>query len=216
MTMHRSTFAALFLLGSCAALTAALDLRQPAVRAKEVPRLLPGMQSSGFVQLPNQWSLRPAGRQLELGDFPVNLALHPSGRWLAALHAGYGEHEVIIVTLHPKRQKIVCRVPIEQAFYGLCFSPDGKALYASGGELEVVHVFDFADGLLAGHKEIAVEAINDRFVCGGIAVDPTGNTLYAAGPWGDKLSIVPLKKPTERTSITFDQGSYPYACLVEP
>ena len=37
--------------------------------------------------LPNQWSLRPAGKQLELGVFPVNIALHPSGRWLAVLLA---------------------------------------------------------------------------------------------------------------------------------
>ena len=63
--------------------------------------------------MPNQWSLRPAGRQLELGDFPVSLALHPSGRWLAALHAGYGTHEIIVVELEPKRQKIACRVPID-------------------------------------------------------------------------------------------------------
>ena len=38
---------------------------------------LPGIQHNGSVQLPNQWSLRPAGRQVVVGDFPVNLALHP-------------------------------------------------------------------------------------------------------------------------------------------
>src|SRR5262245_5169021 len=54
-------------------------------------RLLPGVQPSGQVLLPNQWSLRPAGRHVRLGDFPVNLAIHPSGRWLAALHAGYDD-----------------------------------------------------------------------------------------------------------------------------
>ena len=42
------------------------------------------------IRLPNQWSLRPVGRHLALGDFPVNLALHPSGKYLAVLHAGYG------------------------------------------------------------------------------------------------------------------------------
>jgi len=33
----------------------------------------------GSVLLPNQWSLHPTGRQIELADFPVNLALHPMG-----------------------------------------------------------------------------------------------------------------------------------------
>ena len=54
--------------------------------------VLPGVQRGGAVLLPNQWSLQPAGKQIELGDFPVNMALHPSGKWLAALHTGYGEH----------------------------------------------------------------------------------------------------------------------------
>src|ERR1700719_2706077 len=68
-------------LSSAQATAAARDARRP---------LLPGIQPGGTIVLPNQWSLRPAGRQIELGDFPVNMALHPSGRWLAILHAGYG------------------------------------------------------------------------------------------------------------------------------
>src|SRR5262249_60180782 len=93
--------------------------------AKQGP-VLPGVQPGGAIVLPNQWSLRPAGKQLELGDFPVNLALHPKGEWLAALHAGYGEHEIVVVNL--KRQKVAARVSLEQTFYGLCFSPAGRTL----------------------------------------------------------------------------------------
>ena len=59
--------------------------------------VLPGAQPDGSVKLPNQWSLRPAGRQLELGDFPVSLALHPSGRWLA-----------VTLTASPRNN---CRIP---------------------------------------------------------------------------------------------------------
>jgi len=103
-------------------------------REKADVRLLPGVQPSGAIQLPNQWSLRPAGKQVQLGDFPVNIALHPEGRWLAALHAGYDNHEVVIDDL--KRQKIASRVTLDQAFYGVCFSPDGRKLFASGGEFD--------------------------------------------------------------------------------
>src|SRR5205809_1022385 len=42
--------------------------------ARVAPRpLLPGKQANGSVLLPNQWSLRPVGRQVELGDFPINV-----------------------------------------------------------------------------------------------------------------------------------------------
>src|SRR5262245_26513186 len=61
------------------------------------PRRLPGMQPGGSILLPTQWSLRPTGDQINVGDFPVNVELHPGGRWAAVLHAGYGEHEVVIV-----------------------------------------------------------------------------------------------------------------------
>jgi hypothetical protein len=67
---------------------------QSASSATKAPRsaALPGKQTDGSVLLPNQWSLRPTGRQVELGDFPINVAVHPSGRFVVALHAGWGAH----------------------------------------------------------------------------------------------------------------------------
>ena len=127
--------------------TQADDSKSP----KKASSILPGVQPDGRTLLPNQWSLRPAGKQLELGDFPVNIALHPSGKWLAALHSGWGENGITIVNL--VGPKILCRVTIDQAFYGLCFSPDGRRLFASGGELEVVHSFDFDDGFVSRHRQ---------------------------------------------------------------
>ena len=40
---------------------------------------LPGQRPDGSVLLPNQWSLHPVGKQVILGDFPVNVAVHPTG-----------------------------------------------------------------------------------------------------------------------------------------
>src|SRR5262245_21814161 len=117
--MRRSLTAAIVLLVFCGLLAVAVSPGdEPAPAKPAAPaRVLPGVQPDGNVLLPNQWSLRPAGRQIVLGDFPVNLALHPGGQWLAALHSGYGDHEIITVDL--KRQKIVNRVVLEQTFYGL-------------------------------------------------------------------------------------------------
>src|SRR5664279_3430875 len=49
------------------------------------PIELPGQKPDGSVLLTNQWSLRPAGKQVELGDFPINVAVHPDGRFAAVL-----------------------------------------------------------------------------------------------------------------------------------
>src|SRR5215510_4348226 len=147
--MHcRFVSAAAILLGLCAALATGPASGQEPVPVKSTTRsrTLPGVKPDGAILLPNQWSLRPVGKQLALGDFPVNIALHPGGTWLAILHAGYGDHEILIVDL--ERQKTTSRVTIDQSFYGLRFSPDGRTLFASGGEFEVVHAFQFEDGFL--------------------------------------------------------------------
>ena len=65
---------------------------------------------------------------------------------------------------------VVSRATLDQAFYGLCFAPDGRRLFASGGEYEVVHAFDFADGYLGHHEELRVVPVGDKFM--GRVVDP--------------------------------------------
>lgn len=113
---------------------------------------LPGLKDDGFTLLPNQWRLHPAGRQLPMGDFPVNIAVHPGGRFAAVLHCGYGRHEIIVVGLN--LEKIISRTPVSQAFYGITFSADGKKLYCSGADREVVHGYTFNKGVLSDHATI--------------------------------------------------------------
>ena len=42
---------------------------------------LPGHQTDGSTLLPNGWSLRPAGQQIEMGDVPVHVETAPEGRF---------------------------------------------------------------------------------------------------------------------------------------
>jgi DNA-binding beta-propeller fold protein YncE/phospholipase C len=173
--------------------------------AASVPldRVLPGLRKDGSVQLPNQWSLRPAGRQLELGDFPVNIAFHPTGEFAAVLCAGYRTHEVLIVDLNPARTRIVSRAPIDQAFYGLNFSPDGRQVFASGGEFERVEVFDFDRGYLVKGRsiDVSVGKANVKTVVGGVVIDTTGRDLLVASPWADAVVRVPLVNPDNKRVI---------------
>lgn len=160
-------------------------------------RVLPGLRRDGTVQLPNQWSLRPAGRHLEVGDFPINMALHPTGEYVAVLCAGFRDHEVVIVDLNPQRSRVVSRATIDQAFYGLTFSPDGSKLYASGGEFERIEVFDFQRGYLRKESALTVSAgrLQATTVVGGLAFDSTGRDLLVASPWADAFIRVPLVNP---------------------
>lgn len=192
------------------ALTALAQNKGEAER-RTPPRMLPGMQVGGGILLPNQWSLKPVGTQVNLGDFPVNIALHPKEPWAAVLHAGYGDHEIIIVDL--QRKRIASRVTIDESFFGLCFDPEGRQLFASGAEFEVVHRFAFAGGYLNDHREIRVADVEQSFIPAGVSTSTDGQTLYVANAWGDSLSIVPLAHPEQKRHIELPADSYPYAAL---
>jgi DNA-binding beta-propeller fold protein YncE len=176
----------------------------PKVESKPVGHLPPGLRPDGSVQLPNQWSLKPAGRHLEVGDLPVNVALHPTGEFAAVLCAGYGPHEILIVDLNPARTSVVSRVQIRQAFYGLTWSPDGRHIFAGGGEDDVVHVFDFDKGYLTKGKALDASVPNRKSVVAGLTFDPAGKDLFVASLWADALVRIPLVNPDNKKVIRFE------------
>src|SRR4051812_12792217 len=155
--------------------------------AKTSP-VLPGLQRDGSVLLPNQWSLRPVGKEVQVGDFPVNVALHPAGKFAAVLHSGYSQHEVRIIDV--KTGLSVSQVSLEESFYGLAWSPDGKKLYASGASNETVNEFAFADGYLSGWREIRLRAIDERGMPGGLAVSADGAAIYVADCLGQRVEKI--------------------------
>ena len=153
---------------------------------------LPGAKVDGSVLLPNQWSLRPVGKQVVLGDFPVNIAVHPSGKFCVVLHSGYGIHEVTAVAL--PGGKVVSRVTIPESFYGLAFAPDGSHVYCSGAGDEVIHSFSFQDGYLADPQDLRLRAVTERGVPGGLALSADGRRIFVADVFGQDVISADLER----------------------
>jgi DNA-binding beta-propeller fold protein YncE len=171
-------------------------------RAPSPPAIsLPGAQQDGSVLLPNQWSLRPVGRTIPLGDFPVNVAVHPEGQFAAVLHCGYGVNEVAIIDV--VAAKLVSRVALGEAFYGIAFSPDGQRLYCSGAGTEEVHTFAFSRGLLSQHQPIQVRPPKERGVPAGIVPTPDGSGLWVAHLWGQSATYIDLKGGAAPSHVAF-------------
>jgi DNA-binding beta-propeller fold protein YncE len=150
----------------------------------------PGKQPDGSVLLPNQWSLRPAGRQIELRDFPINIAVHPGGRYAAVLHSGYSAHQVSIVDI--SAGETVSHASLEQSFYGIEFSRDGKRLFCSGAGKEAIYQFDFQNGNLVNQQELKLRDPRLRGVPSGIAVESLTRYLFVGNLWGDRVTRVEL------------------------
>jgi DNA-binding beta-propeller fold protein YncE len=190
--------AAISILFSTACNTVTEDLTSPLLSTNRTktdssPRLKPevtwpGQQPDGAMLLPNMWSLKPAGKQVLLGDFPVNIAIHPSGRWAAILHSGNGQNEVIVV--HLADGVIVSRIPIEESFYGIAFTSNGDGLFCSGAGDENIHQFSFKDGYVLDHRTIQLSDPKIRAVPSGIAISRNGKNIYVANVWGQKISFI--------------------------
>jgi YVTN family beta-propeller protein len=168
---------------------------------------LPGLTPAGKVLLPNGWSLKPAGSQTVLGDFPVAIALNPAEPVLAILHAGYGTHEV--VTVGADDGKVIGRVTIKETFAGLVWSADGKRLYVGGGFDDAIHRFDHAKGLLSNDTTIAYpgKAASPR-VPAGLAMAEDGS-LWVANAFGHSVAKF---DPDGKVVLEWPTGkdSYPY------
>ena len=120
-----------------------LSARDPQADPRLLLRPLPGLQADGTVLLPNQWSLRPAGKQVEAATFPstwpcTRTAIGPRCCIPAMVRTMSSS------SISSRRGRVACHLP--KTFYGLCFTPDGKRLLVSGGEDDVVYRFHFADG----------------------------------------------------------------------
>ncbi len=187
-----ATLATLLGLTACAPTTR--PTRTPAVTSHPVPNTeratWPGKQPDGSVLLPNEWSLRPVGQQVELADFPVNVAVHPGGRFAAVLHSGYSTHQILVVDI--PAAKVVSHASMRQTFYGLVFSSDGKELFCSGAGDEVIHQFDFQEGELTNHRQVRLREASQRAVPAGLAVDRATSRLFVANVWGHRLTRVDL------------------------
>jgi len=158
--------------------------------ADESSPRVPGSQPDGSVILPNQWSLRPVGRQVEVGDFPAAIAVHPDGRHAVVLHCGYGPHELAVLDLESRR--VLSRARLEESFQGLTFSGDGGLLWVSGGAAETLLRFRFTAGTLVPDRSVRLRDEKLRGIPCGIAADAAGTTLYVANVWGHSVSRVRL------------------------
>jgi DNA-binding beta-propeller fold protein YncE len=175
----------------------------------------PGMTRAGTVVLPNGWSLKPAGRQVRLGDLPVQIAVHPTEPILAILHAGYGEHEV--VTASATTGKIIGRVSLPASFSGLIWSHDGKRLFAGGGFDDKIYRFECTDGLLSSKSVFSYPngAAGNRRVPAGLAISKDGKTLYVTAAFGHSLARFDAESGAFRDEVALEAGSYPYGLALD-
>ena len=183
-----------------------------------------GPQPDGTAYTPQGWHVTPAGTQTDLGLWPMDVAMSPTGNLLLVANAGYAHHS--LMAIDPSTGDVLQVISAAGAkshgwwdwasghptgyYVGLAFSPDGRHAWASDGPGGAIHAFRIAGRTLTEtqHIKLTGNRGNEHAWPAGIAVGDEGTRLYVAGNLDDTLRVV---DPASRSVLaTVRVGHLPY------
>jgi len=168
---------------------------------------------SGRVTLPNGWKLTPAGKILPLGDLPLNIAVSPSKKLAAVTNNGQSDQTIQLIDV--EKEIVLDTIVIKKSWLGLTFSADGKYLYASGGNDNIIIRYIIKDNKLLVSDTLTIgKPWPVRISVAGIALDDRGKKLYAVTKENNSLYV--LNTLTGKTLGQYPLGGEGYTCLLSP
>lgn len=165
------------------------------------------------VTLPNGWDLTPAGNNIPLGDLPLNIAISPSQKLAAITNNGQSIQTIQLVNI--KKGITTDSVIIGKSWLGLAFSANGKQLYASGGNDNIIiryeirkNKFSTADTFVIGLPW------PEKISIAGVAVDDKNNRLYTVTKENNSLYVIDTK--SKKILSKHALGGEGYTCILSP
>jgi len=169
------------------------------------------VMSGNAVLLPNGWKLTPAGRYLALGDLPLNIAISPTGKYMAVTNNGVSEQSIQLIDV--AKEKTVYTISIAKSWLGLKFSEDGNFLYASGGNDNRIMKYAVRTDSLEAVDSIQLgKKWPEKISPSGLEIDDAKQKLYVVTKTNNTLYIVNLA--TNEIEKKVKLGSEAYTCLL--
>src|SRR5689334_2102848 len=159
--------------------------------------------------LPTGVCLDAAGRSFDVGNMPLAMLLSPEGDRLVLSLSGWRQQGIQVVDV--QTGAVLQTIPQPGAFLGLAFSHDGKTLYVSGGNEDVVYRYAWRDKQATPIDSIVLAAKEPkkdgtRFPAG-IAVSHDDKYLFVAESISDSLAVVDVE--TKRVVQRLETEPYP-------
>ena len=172
-----------------------------------------GQLNAERVRLPNGWSLTPAGKNIQLGDLPLNIAVSQTQKYIAVTNNGESTQTIQLIDL--KTEKVTDNVVIPKSWLGLKFSADEKYLYAGGGNDNRILKYSVQDGKLILQDSIALgKPWPVQISPAGLDIDDVGQNLYVVTKGNNSLYTINLK--TQKVTDSLSIGAEAYTCLLAP
>src|SRR5438477_2937344 len=166
------------------------------------------------VQLPTGVLLDPAAPSHRAGSLPLSAVLSPEGDRIVLLLCGWRENGVQIIDR--ASGEVVQTIEQPSAFIGLAFSPDGKTLWTSGANDDVVFRYAWRDKRATLETRIELQHKKNEKDDGtaypaGLALSRDGRHLFVTENLGDALTVIDTATNAIVQRLQTDR--YPYAVV---
>ena len=187
------------------------------LHSQKAPKERVGPLAGGGFLLNSGWKIRPVGRQVPVGTFPLSTAVSPNGKYLLVLNCGYDPPSISVIDIAQKKE--VGRTAVPDAWLGLRFAPQSDKFYVGGGSKAKVYEFtlEASSGAVTKGREFSAGEAGGNgksaFI-GDVVTSPDAHLLYAANLYGDSISVINMQ-----SGLLVEQwkcGRRPYRLLVPP
>jgi DNA-binding beta-propeller fold protein YncE len=204
--MHRKPFLlSIVILGSLLTISQ-LSCTQP----EGYPDDLREQLDARRVLLPNGWSLSVPGKSIPLGDFPLHMIASEDGRLMAVTNNGQSEQSIMLID--PLSFEVVHTAVIPKAWYGMAFNEDHSRLYASGGNDNLIRIYQTTGNELTETDQIVLgRAWPARISPTGLTLDQQNGYLYVTTKENNALYQCNLQNKNIRK---LPLGHEAYTCLL--
>lgn len=162
--------------------------------------------------LPNGWSLTPVGKQLSLGDLPLNIAVSPDRMYAAVTNNGESTQSIQLISL--KQQKVLDTYKVGKSWLGLAFGDSGKDLYASGGYDNWILHFTVKNNKLICTDTLRIAEPLAKVSVAGLTVDDLQHRIYVVTK--DNNSLYVLDSQTGKIIKQIPLEAEGYTCILSP
>ena len=165
-------------------------------------------------RLPTGARLDPEGISRDLGSLPLSLTPSPDGKYFVVVNSGYADQGFQVVD---RATGTVTQTVVQPAaFIGAAFSRDGRELFVSGGNRDLVYRYAWTSGHAELRDSIVLAVVRGREpgtrYPAGLAVSLDGRTLFVAENLADSLAAVDLLSGRVTQRIAMER--YPYDVVV--
>ncbi|HEX4633887.1 MAG TPA: hypothetical protein VH163_08650 [Gemmatimonadales bacterium] len=174
-------------------------------------RLVPGALGNGVTVLPSGWRIAPAGKQIPVGNLPLNLVRLTNGQIVVTLN-GHGANG--LWRIDPGTGHAIDSLPFKAAWLGLAHRGTAAAdtVWASGGSTNRVYRVIYGAGAPAVDSAILATPPTSLFTAG-ITVLPGRDLVAVVGNLSDSVYLLDTRSlaVTARLAV----GSHPYTAVAD-